>query len=597
MIFGISSLEHFLTQFITTFRRFPLAVISSLVMTFILVYLANYDGDTYEHFDTLMKIAFVASLGITMFAALRLMGDKNPLCLLGIGALVIYYFSLSDMKHHIGMVSMRHFFLILAFFIMILWAPFWKNSPSNEEYWEWVQRVVFALITAIIFSLILFAGLSLALGAIDKLFSLDISGKRYGQLFILVMGIFAVSYFLSQIPKESRGLKIHNYTMVESIFTKYILTPMAIVYFLILYTYTLKILFISEWPKGILAWVIVAFSVVALITYLFWTPLWNERAKRYRHLLFVVLLLQTIMLGLAIGMRISAYGWTQNRYMVAVLGLWLFGVSLYFLFVKNAKYKWIFVALSLIIIVSQVGPLSAYAVSKASQQERLRTYLETSGELSEKSDRDTRVAISTTINYLARNYGIESLKPIIPKIVAKYKEKNKSENSYTFAYFATKEIGFRFVSQRGIQVKKRSKYVSIYRPNFAPLDVSIYDWIVDVRFTRAFAKGVVQPAHSRIESKISKLDTVFRLDDNSLKIIESNSTIAQIPLTNFYAKILADDALRSLHNMKSEDFYKDKLDTNYVDQNVRVKIQILGIFTDINGTLSNVSARVLYKRF
>ena len=55
--------------------------------------------------------------------------------------------------------------------------------------------------------------------------------------------------------------------------------------------------------------------------------------------------------------------WTENRYMVLLLGIWLAGISLYFLLFKDAKIKWIFISLSVFIAVSQVGPLSAYAVA------------------------------------------------------------------------------------------------------------------------------------------------------------------------------------------------------------------------------------------
>ncbi len=596
MTFRFPSLDEIVVQFIATFRRFPAAVISSLTMMFIVLYLIEQESSAYAHFETLIKIAFVASLGIFMFTALRLLGEKNPLCLVGIGALVIYYFSLPGMKQPVDMVFIRHFFFIVAFFIMILWAPFWKSAPSNEAFWEWSQRVVFGFITAIVFGIVLYAGLSGALYAVDKLFSLDISGKRYGQLVFLVIGLFGVNYFLSQIPKETESLKIHAYTKVENIFTKYILTPMAVGYFLILYAYTFKILLTSEWPKGILAWIIIAFSAVALVTYLFWTPLWSERAKKYKRFLFVVLFLQTIMLALAISMRISAYGWTENRYMVVILGLWLFGISLYFLLVKHAKYKWIFLVLTLLIMISQIGPLSAYAVGKSSQQKRLQTYLQTAGKLSEKSDVQTRFEISSMIEYLERHHGIESLKPIIPEIVSKYEDINETQHYYRLTDFATHELGFTFVSQWDIKRQKEGRFFSLNRPDFEPLDVSGYDWVIKVHFDQESAKKAMSP-YVYAPHKNTRLDTLFMLDDKSLKIIEHNSTIAEIPLKDFYARVLADDTLKMAHPMELDTTYNKKLDIDYTDKNVSVKIKMFDIYTDINGSVESVRAKVLYRRF
>jgi hypothetical protein len=38
------------------------------------------------------------------------------------------------------------------------------------------------------------------------------------------------------------------------------------------------------------------------------------------------------MLAYAIGLRIAQYDITMNRYFVVVFGIWLFGISLYFIF-------------------------------------------------------------------------------------------------------------------------------------------------------------------------------------------------------------------------------------------------------------------------
>jgi hypothetical protein len=209
---------------------------------FLILFLIEVDGPKHEYFEEIIKIVFVLSLGIFMFTALRLFGDKNPLCFVGIVALIGYYFILPDMKNPTSIVFTRHFFLILMFFIMIWWSVFWKKSVTNEEFWEWNQQIVFGFLTSIVFTLVLFGGLSGALYAVDSLFSLDIDGKRYAQLIVSVIGLFGVNYFLSQIPKTTQNLNSHEYTKVEMIFTKYILTPLVIGYFLILYAYSFKIL-------------------------------------------------------------------------------------------------------------------------------------------------------------------------------------------------------------------------------------------------------------------------------------------------------------------------------------------------------------------
>ena len=592
----IPSLGQVTSQSKELFKRFPLSVISSLIAMFLMLYLIEVEGPESDYFLRLIKIVFTASLGVFMFTALRLLGDKNPLCLLGIVALVGYYFILPDMEHPSFIVFERHFFLILGFFIMIFWANYWKSNPSNEEFWEWTQRVSFGFVTSIFFSIVLYAGLCGALYSIDTLFSLDIADKRYAQLVLLVIGLFGVNYFLSQIPKPTEDLHAHTYSKVENIFTKFILTPLVIGYFLILYSYTFKILITQSFPKGILAWIIIAFSIVAVITYLFWTPIWSEKAKKYRRFLFLALFLQTLMLGLAISMRVGEYAWTEHRVLVALFGLWLFGISLYFLLFKDAKYKWVFISLSTLIMISQI---SAYEIGKKSQQHRLQNILNTAKPLSEKSDLQTRYEISDIIQYLHSKHGIESLQSIIPDIVQSYQTSNLDEKDKYYAYdfpsFATKELGFIHIDRWQRMAHEEGNIpFSLYRPPFASLDISDYDWMVESSYIKDIEEGKSRRPYVNFQAMILEIDTMFTLTPETLEIKENNITIANIALKTFFTTIVNDEALKLSPYEEVQD--KDKLNFTYHDNNVSIKLYILEISTDQNTTYEHIRTKVLYKR-
>ncbi len=585
----IPSLNKIVEQFIITFDRFPLALISSIFTTMIILYLLDVESRNFKYYYDLSKIAFVTALGVPLFTALRLFSDKkNLLCIAGIISLVLYYFYLPSLKDAGTIVYMRHIFLNLMFFITIFWASYYKSNPTNEEFWEWTQSLILALFTSIFFTIILYGGLSGALFAIDKLFSLHIAGKRYGQLFFSIVGFFSISYFLSQIPKKSDTINIHSYSKVENIFTKYILTPITVIYFFILYLYTFKILIESSFPKGILAWIIIAFSIVAITTYLFWTPLWSKRGEKYRRFFPLILFLQTIMLGIAVKIRIQEYGWTENRYMVSILGVWLFFITLYFLLFKGAKYKWIFITLSIVIAISQIGPFSAYGISKISQQNRLKELLKNSKQLSENSDIKVRYEISDIISYLSRRYSKEGLKPIIPKIVENYDKGDR----YSFARYATKELGFKFVDRwQYMQNQENNIPLSIYRPMFGALDVKGYDYLIDINY---FNEHVSMKDMIKTNLK----DTVFELNREKLEIKEHNKTISTIPLSNFFKDIFEDKSLRNLR-FKSDINAKEYEKLNFIhkDENVSIKLMILDMFADRNNSIQNIRAKVLYKRF
>ena len=595
------SVAQVLSQFFTTFKRFPLALISAFVTAVLIIYLIEVDGPENRYFETLIKIALVSSLGVFMFSALRLISDNRSLCWLGIVTLVVYYFILPEIKDPIGIVFERHLFLSLLFFMMIFWTPYWDKNPSNEQFWEWTQSVIFALISSVIFTIFIYAGVSGAIYATKTLFSLDIHAKRYPQLFIFVSGFFGVSYFLSQLPKNPQYLKSHIYTKIETIFTKYILTPIAILYFVILYAYTFKIVLTATFPKGILAWIIIAFSVVAITAYLFWTPLWSDRGKRYKRYLSLILLLQTIMLGIAIGMRVAEYGWTHNRYMVAILGIWLFGISLYFLLFKGAKYRWLFISLSLVILISQVGPFSSYAVGEASQQERLTTLLERSKPLSQTSPIKVRYEISDMIDYLYKNYGVESLKSIIPQIVAKYQEKKretKEKSPFSYEYFpnfATRELGFDFVNRYEFQNHDKKRPYYIYYPLSKQLNIEGFDWLVELFYDREIQEPL-QPKH--FANSIFKIHTTFEITPKYLIVKERNSTLAKISLKAFFSSILTDEKLRRTLDMsKLSQKIRQKLDYSYSDEKISLKLMIYQLDVDQNGAIRYIGGKLLYKRF
>jgi hypothetical protein len=478
-----------------TFKRFPFAVFSSILMTCIAMYFIEVEPYEIKGLNlVLMKLATTAMLGVFVFTAFRLaaqnLSKRGQIFAFAISVigLIGYYLSLPNAMHGFNaMIYMfKHIFLILLFFVAILWAPFLKSNLPNVDYWEYAKEVLFSLVMTVLFSIIVIIGINVALYAVEALFDFYIKGKYYLMVDVFIIGLFSVTYFLSQIPQNPLASKATlPPPKVEKFFTQYILTPLTGLYFVILYTYTAKVLVTMDWPKGILAWLIVAFSIVAVLTYLFWLHFSTNQNAKWRKWIWLAILLQTFMLFIAIGMRIADYSWTENRYMVVVLGIWLAGISVYFLLFKEAKIKWIFVSLSVLIGISQVGPFSAYNVSKKAQTARLQQTLDAYKQ--EKSYGNVipikeRYEISDITQYLYDRYGTKVLAPIFPKITAEFnrldaqvkkaekvlfkkreKELHKvrvitSKGEYEkinkifqdkpryFPHFVTHELGFKFVN-------------------------------------------------------------------------------------------------------------------------------------------------------
>jgi hypothetical protein len=442
MLFSIPSVNEIIEKSLQVFKRFPFVLIASFIATGITIYFIQVEPKALEGiYLILAKSALSAMLGIFVFTALRLLGNtvSNRLhlfiTLLALSGLLLYYFILPDeTKAFEGMiVFFRHSFLILLFFIAVMWTPFVRSDLNNGDYLEYAKQILFSLVMTIIFTVVMVLGVNGALFAVEKLFELSIKGKLYGQIDIFIIGVFSVGYFLSQIPENPLCSKRSEHQpRVEKFFTKWILTPLSGLYFIILYAYTFKVLITMDWPKGILAWLIVIFSIVAILTYLFWTHFATHQTGKWRRWIWLAVLLQTFMLFAAIGMRIAEYSWTESRYMVFILGLWLAGISVYFLLFKEAKIKWIFLSLSLVIAISQVGPLSAYAVSKIAQTDRLIHMLPLLKKANDpqKATLKLRYEISDVVGYLYGRYGVEGVAQVFPKICKTFKVLEAKEKAY-----------------------------------------------------------------------------------------------------------------------------------------------------------------------
>ena len=473
MNLNLERFERISKSMIDTLKRFPMASFSAFLLTIILISLIElefYQRDS-EIVILATKVAFVSSLGIILFPALHLFHPSFWSRVVGIGVLVLYYYILPPNIHDSqSNIFFRHTLLILSLFFMLIWAPFVSVKISNKNIWEWTQNMILSLFATIFFSLILYAGLSLAMYAIDKLFEIDIASRRYVQLAIMVFGLYGVNLFFSQIPKYILLLQVRTYTKMEIIFTKYILTSLAIGYFVILFTYDIKILLNLEFPKGILAWLTVAFSIIAIATYLFWTPLWEEKDEKFKRYIQIAILIQTLILGMTIWIRVDEYGFTESRYFLSLFGVWLFLMSIYFILIKSASYKWLFITLSLLIIGSQFGSYSASEVSKTDQIERLYIIIDEAKPISDELDTKTKQRISNIITYLYDSHGRDSLSPIIPDIVQKHSllYDNNSTNSEYFPSFAIKELGFKSLYNREY-IDEDIYFVTVTLDNFIKL--------------------------------------------------------------------------------------------------------------------------------
>ena len=292
-------------------------------------------------------------------------------------ALVGFYLVWPGMeeKHN----AIRYFQLSAALHLIVAFLPFIGRRESLA-FWQYNRRLFLSFLRAVVFSGVLFVGLAIALAALDKLFGLDVEGETYLRLWFVIAFVVNTWIFLAGVPDDLEALASDpEYPKALKIFTQYILTPLVAVYLLILLAYLVKILITGQWPSGWIGYLVTSVSVAGILGFLLVHPLRDEPGegwiRTYRRWLFIGLIPAACMLLVAFAKRIGPYGLTELRYLGVVLGGWLLAIAVLFTLRREHGIRIIPLSLSLVLLVTLFGPLSATARSIASQAARLRREL------------------------------------------------------------------------------------------------------------------------------------------------------------------------------------------------------------------------------
>ena len=356
MNFFLEVVDRWSNKILQVLQRFPLASLSSFVVTILLLIIIEANGASNTNFIlTINKVALVATLGIFLFPALHLLSKKLWFKLIGIGLLALYYYLL-PLNVLDSVVLVRHGLLLLALGFMYFWAPFMDIHISNKNIWEWTQNILLIILVSTILSITTYLIFFVTMHSIENLFGYTLETHRYIQFAVVVVGIFAVNYFLGHMPKYIMLLQVNTYEKVGLLFTKYILTPVFLIYMALIFTYIGKIIFEEAWLSVNIDSMAVGYAIVAIATYMYWTPLWDEANKKFRKLIWGSTSLLSVALGLSIWLRLEGAN-IEEYYLMALFTSWLGVISLYFLFFKEASYKWLFFSISLLIVLSQSEPV------------------------------------------------------------------------------------------------------------------------------------------------------------------------------------------------------------------------------------------------
>lgn len=314
--------------------------------------------------------------------------------------------------------------LLVSLGLLVLAAP--GLTPIGN--WHHNLRSVFALLVGAAGAGIFVLGLSAILATLRSLFGLDVSYRyilhaaAFGFLFVLPL------YWLSFQPRaESSPAEDASPDLLQravAVLANGIFIPLLVVYAVILHAYAAKIALAATLPKGQIGWMVGVFLglgyAVHVVAFPAQGPLPALR-KVFRLLWPPATLVPALLLAFALRERVSAYGVTEDRYCLALIGLAAFILAAAWLPRRSLDPRAVLVVAGLLYLVGAVGPLSAERVSVQSQAARLVAVLEASGELTEgrfKGERttpwgqETRRDLQSIIDLLARRKALYLVAPV-----------------------------------------------------------------------------------------------------------------------------------------------------------------------------------------
>jgi hypothetical protein len=361
------------------FRRFPLPALAAGASMVLLLRAISRD----EGMDLFPPVA----LGIPLFLALRLAGERGifsrvaapfarepgragpwiegALTLAVAGGLAAFLVLWTGWPEPIRVL--RYGLLFVAAHLLVAVLPFVR---TGEGFRPFNRHLLLRVVEGGLQALVLLAGISMALLAVDNLFGVRIPSETYLRLGAILLTAYLPLHVLSGITfsppaEDPRPLRI---------VARWILVPLASLYLGILTAYLVQVLALRMWPSGWIGWLVAWMAVVGTLSVLLVRPSAPEEdrwAWRWERLFWILMVPAAGMFLTALARRIGQYGVTEPRYLGVVLGGWLLVMAALYGLTRVRDLRLLPATLALLLLGVMVGPWGMTGASERSQVGRL----------------------------------------------------------------------------------------------------------------------------------------------------------------------------------------------------------------------------------
>lgn len=218
-----------------------------------------------------------------------------------------------------------------ALIVLLTLAGTGLRRLGDEAFWRFNHDLWVGAAIALIAVLLGAGGLSAIIATSGYLLGTPWSSEIIMRLWTVALGLAGPVIWLTQVPAAGGPGQGEGYasglisTAIAAIVT-YILAPLQLIYAMVLHLYAGKIALAGKIPDGELGWMVLLYGIAVVGTALLGFPA-RESGRSWMRLYWRIwpwiLAVPAVLLLLAISVRIGEYGWTEQRYLIVLFGIWL----------------------------------------------------------------------------------------------------------------------------------------------------------------------------------------------------------------------------------------------------------------------------------
>ena len=271
-----TKIKKYPSQITSAFKRFPLASAFAFITFFIIVTLCEIRPSFLE--DAIKSLiwlsiypvaAMLIAAATTLFQESRKSTSHVPQIITSstwivISATLVAIFFREDEIHLFYFTSTIILFYLVAA-LSIFFAPFWGQKDENG-FWNFLQKNIKALITAVIISAILLGAVEGLVLGFAGLFDTDFSEKVYSYIFLFCSCTVLPILYFTGIPSIDECLEekpsLNKFTTST---IRFLFIPVLAIGILLFYAYIIKFIALWNMPEGVVSAFVSSFMVYMLV--------------------------------------------------------------------------------------------------------------------------------------------------------------------------------------------------------------------------------------------------------------------------------------------------------------------------------------------